>query len=139
MLIDSLATTAPLSELFSDASVLQAMLDFEAALARAEARAGIIPNSAADAIARTAKASNFDPAALARDAFRAGTPGIPLAKALRDKVRERDSKAADFVHYGATSQDVSDTAIVLLLKRAQPFLQHDCDRLRKALRELSDN
>src|SRR5690349_5648193 len=137
-MIRALATTAPLAELFSDASVVQALLDFEAALARAEARAGMMPSVAAEAIASAATASNFDTAALTRETLRAGTPGIPLAKALREKVRARNVQAADYVHFGATSQDASDTAIVLLLKRAQPLLQADCDRLCKALRYLSN-
>ncbi len=63
-LMESLATTEPLSDLFSDPSILQAMLDFEVALARAEAQLKIIPRSAADAIAAAAKADAFDPAAL---------------------------------------------------------------------------
>jgi len=60
-LIESLATTAPLSDLFSDQSILQAMLDFEVALARAEAQLKIIPRSAADAIAVAAKATFHGP------------------------------------------------------------------------------
>src|SRR5271154_991695 len=137
-LIESLATTEPLANLFSDESVLQAMLDFEVALARAESRAGIVPKAAADAIQATAKAANFDVAALARETLRAGTPGIPLAKALTAKVRAANAEAARFVHWGATSQDVADTALVLLLKRAQPLIQSDIFRAEVALRTLSE-
>jgi 3-carboxy-cis,cis-muconate cycloisomerase len=137
-LIDSLSTTGPLAELFSDDSVLQAMLDFEAALARAEARAGIIPQAAAKAIASAAKAAHFDSAALAGKALRAGTPGIPLARALTQRVRAADSAAARFVHWGATSQDVADTALILLLKRCEPILGSDLSRLERALRRLSE-
>jgi len=137
-LIDSLATTPPLAELFSDRSVLQAMLDFEAALARAEARLGLVPQSAADAIAVAAKAEAFDLATLSHDILRAGTPGIPLAKALTEKVRASNPDAAGYVHWGATSQDVADTALILLLKRAQPVLQNDIDHLDQALRNLAD-
>ena len=93
-LIDSLATTPPLAELFSDESVLQAMLDFEAALARAEARSGTIPVAAAEAIAVSAKAANFDTAALAHASLRAGTPAIPLVKALTEHVRKTNPEAA---------------------------------------------
>ena len=75
-LIDSLSATEPLSQVFSDASVLQAMLDFEAALARAEARTGLIPAAAAAAITDAAVAEAFDCAELARQSFRAGTPAI---------------------------------------------------------------
>ena len=137
-LIDSLATTDALAELFSDASVLQAMLDFEVALARAEATFGILPKAAADEIAAAAKAQAFDFAALAHNTLRAGTPGIPLVKALTEKVRSSNAAAAGFVHWGATSQDVADTALVLLLKKAQPILEADLARLEKALRELAE-
>jgi len=137
-LIDALATTEPLAELFSNQSVLKAMLDFEAALARAEARLGIIPQSAADAISAAAVASNFDPAVLAHDTLRAGTPGIPIAKALTDRVRSTNPVAAAFVHWGATSQDVADSALVLLLRRAQPLLDADLERTEQALTQLSN-
>jgi len=137
-LIESLATTEPLAELFSDQSVLQAMLDFELALARAEAQLGIIPKAAASGIAAAAKAEQFDVAALAHETLRGGTPGIPLAKALTEKVRAKDPDAARFVHWGATSQDVADTALILLLKRAQPILGNDLSRLETALRKLSE-
>jgi 3-carboxy-cis,cis-muconate cycloisomerase len=136
-LIDALATTEPLAELFSDRSVLQAMLDFEAGLARAEARLGIIPQSAADAIVSAAVAVNFDPAVLAHDTLRAGTPGIPIAKALTDRVRSTNPAAAVFVHWGATSQDVADTALVLLLKKAQPLLDADLRKMEQALTQLA--
>jgi len=136
-LINALATTEPLAELFSDHSVLQAMLDFEAALACAEARVGIIPQSAADAIASAAVASNFDDAVLARDTLRAGTPGIPIATALTDRVLSTNPAAAVFVHWGATSQDIADTALVLLLKKAQQLLDADLMKTEQALANLS--
>jgi 3-carboxy-cis,cis-muconate cycloisomerase len=136
-LIESLATTGPLAELFSDRSILQAMLDFEVALARAQSSLRIVPKSAADAIAAAAKAEAFDTAALADAALRAGTPGIPLVKALTERVRGVDSAAAGFLHWGATSQDVVDTALMLLLKRAQPILNSDITRLEKALHRLA--
>jgi 3-carboxy-cis,cis-muconate cycloisomerase len=135
-LMDSMATTQPLAELFSDPSILQAMLDFEIALARAEARCGIIPESAAKAIA-AAQAGSFNPAVLAKETSRIGTPAIPFVKALTEVVRAKDSAAAGFVHWGATSQDVTDSALVFLLKRAQPILQSDLDRLERALHGLS--
>src|SRR6266536_3961902 len=132
-LIESLATTEPLADVFSDRSVLQAMLDFEVALARAEAELKIIPQSAARAIAGAARAEDYDAAALSRQTLRAGTPGIPLVKALRKKVRQQDAEAADFVHWGATSQDIADTALVLLLKKAAVILDADLARLQNAL------
>ena len=138
-LIESLSTTPALAALFSDESVLQAMLEFETALARAEARSGVIPSQAADAIAAAARPSNFDVATLADTTFRAGTPAIPLVKMLNDLVRKSDAEAARFVHWGATSQDVADSAMSLLLKRAEPILTGDCSRLEKALADLSEH
>lgn len=137
-LIDSLATTEALAEVFSDQSVLEGMLQFEVALARAEAKVGIVPQAAADAIASAAKAGEFDVAALARATLRAGTPGIPVAKALTERVRANNPEAARFVHWGATSQDMADTALVLLLKRAQPVVIGDLTRAEKALEKLSE-
>ena len=136
-LIDSLATTEALTEIFSDSSVVQAMLDFEIALARVEARLGIIPQSAAKAIAK-ATAGDFDNAALAKATLRAGTPGIPFSKALTEVVRVKDAKAAGFVHWGATSQDVADTALILLLKNAKPVLESDLLRAETALQGLAE-
>jgi len=113
-------------------------LEFETALARAEGQNGVIPTDAADAISAAAKPGNFDISALADATFRAGTPAIPLVKMLTDQVRKADAKAARFVHWGATSQDVADTAMSLLLKRAEPILIADMLRLEKALADLSE-
>ena len=118
-LIESLATTEALATAFSDQQVLQAMLDFEAALARAEARQGVIPQEAADAISKAAIAEGFDTGVLSQEAFRAGTPAIPVVKALTERVRASDAHAARFVHWGATSQDVTDTALILLLRQTR--------------------
>jgi 3-carboxy-cis,cis-muconate cycloisomerase len=138
-LIESLATTEALAELFSDSSVLQAMLDFESALARAQARLGVIPASAAGPIRAAAKAEGFNVASLAAATLRAGTPGIPLVKALTERVRKKNPEAAGYVHWGATSQDVADTALILLLKQGQAVLARDLSRLSRALKKLSQD
>jgi 3-carboxy-cis,cis-muconate cycloisomerase len=137
-LAESLATTDEFAELFSDESVLQAMLDFEAALARAEASVGIMPQAAAEKIAAAAKAHFFNATAISHDALRAGTAGIPLVKALTERVSASDSAAAAFVHLGATSQDVADTALVLVLKRAQSIFKRDLASLETALHGLAE-
>jgi 3-carboxy-cis,cis-muconate cycloisomerase len=99
----------------SDEAWLEAMLEVERALAAAEARAGVIPSEAAKAIAGACRAERFDAAALG-DAGRApGNPVEPLVRALRDAVGE---EAADDVHRGATSQDILDTAAMLVSRRA---------------------
>ena len=136
-LLGSLATTEELAELFSDRSILAALLAFESALARAQARLGLIPASAGDAISRAAVAENFDCAALAREARRSASLAIPLVKALTARVRETDEQSARYVHWGATGQDTLDTAMVLLLGRAQTILARDHARLVQSLRALS--
>src|SRR5205823_4708181 len=137
LLIDSLATTAPLAELFSDRSILEAMLAFEVALARAQAQAGIIPDEAANAIAATT-ATDFDTVVLSHDTLRAGTPSIPFVKALTERMRTHSPSAAGWVHWGATSQDVADTALVLVLKRAQAVLETEIARVEEASRRLAN-
>ncbi|MPY90306.1 MAG: 3-carboxy-cis,cis-muconate cycloisomerase [Luteitalea sp.] len=137
-LFESLATTELLAEVFSDASLLASMLRFEVALARAEARVGVIPVAAADRIADAAVVDAFDPAAIARVARASGTIAIPLVERLTARVRAANPDGATFVHWGATSQDVSDTALVLCLVRARRILVADHERLASALRRLSD-
>src|SRR3974390_395201 len=138
-LIESLASTEPLAKLFADESILHAMLDFEVALAKVESRLGIIPASAAQSIAAAADPAAFDAADLSRKSLRAGTPSIPVVKALTKLVQAKDEPAAAFVHWGATSQDVSDTALMLLLKQAQPLIEADLARCENALRTLSEH
>src|SRR5579859_3553625 len=111
-----------------DATTLQHMLDFEAALARAEAIVGVIPASAAGPIAKACKAELFDLAALAEAATRSGNLAIPLVKALTSAVAKTDPEAARYVHWGATSQDVIDTAAMLTLRKGMDSLLADLDR-----------
>lgn len=137
-LVESLGTTEPLSEIFSDSALLTAMLQFEVALARAESRVGVIPAAAADAITRAAVPGGFDASGIAREAWKTGTIVIPFVDALIARVGAVDPAASTFVHWGATSQDVSDTALVLCLARALPILQSDHEQLTTALRRLSN-
>jgi 3-carboxy-cis,cis-muconate cycloisomerase len=137
-LIDCLATTDELGKLFADASVLEAMLRFEVALARVQARLGILPQTAAEKIAAAAKPEFFDTEAISRDSLRVGTPIIPLVKALRERVHAADSSAASFVHWGATSQDAADTALILLLKKAHPIFESNLSRVEKSLHGLAE-
>lgn len=137
-LLESLATTEPLAEIFSDRSVLASMLQFEVALARVEGAAGIIPSAAAEAIGRAADIEAFDPSAIAQRARASGTIAIPFLETLRGCVSETDPGAAAFLHWGATSQDLADTALVLCLVRASRILAADHKRLAAALRQLSE-
>ena len=137
-LVENLATTPEYAAIFADSSLIQAMLAFERALSRAEAMTGVIPAQAADAIEKAAKADQFDASALAASGFRAGTLSIPLVQMLTERVRLVAPESAGYVHWGATSQDVSDTAMILLLRRARLLLATDSACLRKALRRASD-
>ncbi len=136
-LIDSLATTPELASLFSDQSLLRAMLHFEISLAQVQANAGIIPHEAADVIA-SAQPEWFDIKSLIQDSLRAGTPSIPFVKALTEHVRSVNPMAAGYVHWGTTSQDVADTALILVLKKAQALIETDTARAEEASRRLSD-
>lgn len=111
-----------------DEVYLQHMLDFEHALARAEAAVGIIPASAVVSIAKACHAESFDRAVLAEAAVQAGNLAIPLVKMLTAKVAGADPSAARYVHWGATSQDVIDTATMLGLRAAINALIVDLDR-----------
>src|SRR6266700_908667 len=105
-----------------DEAWLQAMLDAEAALARALERAGLAADGAGAAVTAAADASRFDPADLGRQAALTGNPVPPLARALTAAV---PSWAAGAVHRGATSQDILDTAAMLVAKRASHAILAD--------------
>jgi 3-carboxy-cis,cis-muconate cycloisomerase len=127
-LLAPMLSSAAMRAVCDDAACLQNMLDFEAALARAEAAIGVIPDSAAGPIANACRAESFDLAALAEAATRSGNLAIPLVKALTANVAKADAEAARYVHWGATSQDVIDTATMLTLRAAIDALLADIDR-----------
>jgi 3-carboxy-cis,cis-muconate cycloisomerase len=121
-------SSAAMRAVCDDAAYLQHMLDFEAALARAEAATGVIPATATAPIERACHAASFDLVALAEAATRSGNLAIPLVKALTANVAKADPDAARYVHWGATSQDVIDTAGMLTLHAAIDALLVDLDR-----------
>jgi len=127
-LLAPMLSSAAMRDACDDATVLQHMLDFEAALARAEAAMNVIPAAAAGPIAAACRADRFDEAALAEAATRAGNLAIPLVKALTAAVAKADADAARYVHWGATSQDVIDTATMLTLRAAIDALLGDLAR-----------
>jgi 3-carboxy-cis,cis-muconate cycloisomerase len=112
----------------SDRGLLQAMLDAERALAVAAARAGVVPGPAAAAIAAACQAGRFDPGGLGRRAEAAGNPVVPLVRDLTDQVaNDAGPEAARWVHHGATSQDILDTAASLVAARALGPILDDLD------------
>jgi 3-carboxy-cis,cis-muconate cycloisomerase len=130
-------SSAPMREVCDDRATLQNMLDFEAALARAEAALGVIPAAAAGPIEMACKASCFDLDALAEAATRSGNLAIPLVKALTANVAKADADAARYVHWGATSQDAIDTATVLTLRAGIDALDTDLSRAIKGFAALA--
>lgn len=134
-LLDSLLRGSPVTARFSRDATLQGMLDFEAALAAAEAETGVIPGAAVAPIAAAARAGDLDWPALRDAAARAGNLAIPLVKQLTALVAARDAEAARFVHWGATSQDAIDTGLVLQVRGALDDLGADLDGLLAQLAE----
>ncbi len=127
-LLAPMLSSAAMRAVCDDAAYLQNMLEFEAALARAEAACGLIPGEAAGPIGAACRSESFDQPALAEAATRSGNLAIPLVKALTANVAKQDKDAARYVHWGATSQDVIDTATMLTLRAGIAALLADLDR-----------
>ena len=138
LVFEAFLSTPEILSVFSQASVVQAMLDFEAALARAQAAEGVIPAAAAVAIAAACKSELFDTSAIVAASGRAGSLAIPLLKCLTESVAVFDADAAGFVHWGSTSQDVIDTAMSLLSRRALALIDRDLSALIGALLTLAE-
>ncbi|MCT4716933.1 3-carboxy-cis,cis-muconate cycloisomerase [Enterobacteriaceae bacterium H18W14] len=127
--------SSALTAVFSDERTLQGMLEFEAALARAQAKCGAIPQSAVRAIAGQCQAVKLNAEALAQAAASAGNLAIPLVKQLTANVKQQDEQAAHYVHWGATSQDAIDTGMVLQIREALEITQRLLARLIIVLAE----
>ena len=132
-LFDAYFTADSMAEVFCDQGRLQGMLDFEAALARAQARVGLIPAAAVAPIAQACLASLYDVDALGVAIATAGNSAIPLVKALGKLIASEDAGAERYVHLGATSQDVMDTGLVLQLRQALVLIETDLARLGAVL------
>ncbi|KIZ48575.1 3-carboxy-cis,cis-muconate cycloisomerase [Pseudomonas oryzihabitans] len=133
LLFDAYFTSAAMRAVFCDQGRLQGMLDFEAALARAEAAVGVIPQTAVAPIAAACRAERYDAAELARAVASAGNSAIPLVKALGRQIAAQDPEAERHVHRGATSQDAMDSGLVLQIRQALDLLDADLARLTEAL------
>ena len=115
---------------FAERQWLQYMLDVEAALARAQARLGIVPDAAAKAIVRAARADNLDLEELAAGTRVTGYPVVALTKALS---RAAGKKSGGYVHWGATTQDIMDTALVLQIRAGLGIVEKSVARVGRAL------
>ncbi|QRK85587.1 3-carboxy-cis,cis-muconate cycloisomerase [Pseudomonas granadensis] len=132
-LFDAYFTARDMREVFCDQGRVQAMLDFEAALARAEARVGLVPASAVAPIAAACDAALYDFAALGEAIATAGNSAIPLVKALGKQIAATDAEAERYVHLGATSQDVMDSGLVLQLRQALVLIERELAHLADSL------
>lgn len=121
--------------LFDDDAYLQAMLEIEGALARVEARLGVIPSSAGEEISKIARAASLDPRKIGQETKRDGVPVIALVKALRKAV---GAETAPYVHWGATTQDIMDTATVLQIRSAIQVIDRRLLTLIDCLAGLAD-
>ena len=117
-------------EAAGDRAWLQRMLDVEAALARVEARLGLIPAEAAPAITAAARAGKLDMTALAISTRNTGYPVVGLVKQLSQAA---GPEAGRWTHWGATTQDILDTATVLVIRDALAIIERDLDRVCAAL------
>jgi 3-carboxy-cis,cis-muconate cycloisomerase len=137
-LYGELFADAGMAAIFSDRAAVQAMLDFEAALARAEAAVGVIPKEAAEPIAAACKAELYDIAEIGRQTTLAGNPAIPLVKLLTAEVAKANPEAAKWVHWGATSQDVIDSGAAMQAGRACDLLTDRIAAICHRLAALAD-
>ncbi|WP_406412671.1 3-carboxy-cis,cis-muconate cycloisomerase [Streptomyces sp. NBC_01614] len=127
-------TGSPAASATGDSAYLQALLDAEAALTRAQAALGTAPAEAARAVTEAAEAARFDVRSLAERARRGGNPVIPLVADLTEAVGE---EYGPYVHRGATSQDILDTATMLVAARTLDLVPADLDRTQQALARLA--
>ncbi|MFE6334742.1 adenylosuccinate lyase family protein [Streptomyces sp. NPDC057798] len=127
----------PVVAALHDGAWLQAMLDAEAALSRAQARLGTVPVAAAQVITQAARADRLDLAALARQARESANPVVALVREFTALVAHRDPEAARYVHRGSTSQDILDTATVLVVSRAVRLIRADLEHVEQALAALA--
>jgi 3-carboxy-cis,cis-muconate cycloisomerase len=137
-IFEGFLSTPEAIEAFGDRQFVAAMLRFESALARAQARAGLIPEAAAQTIADTCKVDLFDVPQIVRDSGRAGSVAIPLVAKLKENVALFNAGAVAHVHFGSTSQDVIDTAMALVSKQGLQLIEADLKRAINALLKLAE-
>ncbi|MGQ4332375.1 lyase family protein, partial [Streptomyces hayashii] len=136
-LLSPVRAGTPVERAVGDEAWLQAMLDAEAALARAQAGLGTLPARAAAAITRAARAERLDLRGLAVAARESANPVVGLVRAFATVVAEEDPEAAEFVHRGSTSQDIFDTGAMLVCDRALRLVHADLLRTAAALDRLA--
>ena len=126
-------TTPGMSDLFSAASIVEAMLAFEKNLALTLGETGLVPQTSAEAIALACDPADFDPESILATTWDSGTPVIQLVEEIRLRLEEEDAR---WVHYGSTTQDVVDSAHMLIASRALEELGRTLAEVARLLREL---
>src|ERR1700740_1702575 len=137
-IFDSFLSTSDMIAVFDDAAIVQAMLRFEQALSQAQAGQGLIAPAAARAIGAACQVEQYDLPALITAGRRAGSLAIPLVKELTRLVALQDGEAATKVHWGSTSQDVIDSAMVLCTRDALQLLDDGLHDLTGHLQQLAE-
>ncbi|SCF74624.1 3-carboxy-cis,cis-muconate cycloisomerase [Streptomyces sp. Cmuel-A718b] len=137
-LLSPVRVGTPVEEAVGEHAWLRAMLEAEAALARAQARLGTVPEKAAEVITRVAATGRFDVRALAVAARETANPVVGLVRALTGAVAAEDAEAAEYVHRGSTSQDVLDTGAMLVCRRALDLVHGDLVRTAGTLAALAE-
>lgn len=122
-----------LSELFSDRNAIAQLLKVEAALAIAQGEVGIIPETAAKIISDCCIVDTIDQVSLKNDIVLGGNAAIPLVKQLTKVIKNLDFEASKYLHLGATSQDIIDTATILIIKEYVDWLDKKLNNLQDAL------
>ncbi|CAJ0807821.1 MULTISPECIES: 3-carboxy-cis,cis-muconate cycloisomerase [Ralstonia] len=136
-LFDRAFSTPAMLAVWSDGAIVRAMLEVEAALARAEGAVGVIPVEAVAPICAVCAKAKLDLEALGDAAASAGNLAIPLVKQLTAAVAQHDENAARYVHWGATSQDIIDTGLMLQWKQSVELIDADLQKLADGLAALA--
>lgn len=123
-------STADMREVFSDQRTVQAWLDVEVALADAEAELGIIPEEAARAIRDAGDAADYDLSEMKREMDRTAHPIVPLVRMIGAKCPDG---LGEYVHWGATTQDITDTGMILQIRDAMEIIDGRLEALTAAL------
>src|ERR1700753_1419294 len=123
-------STEPMRRVFSDGNRIQKYLDFEAALARAQARLGIIPQNACDEILKHCDDSQYDLAKIKTQTERIGYPVLPVVQQLVALCRDG---LGEWCHWGATTQDINDSATIMQIREGLVLIEQELDRIIAAL------
>ena len=127
-------STSEFLDIFNDHARVQAWFDVEVALAKAQGQLGVIPEEAAQEISQKAVVENVDVSEIGQGISATAHPIVPAIRALEDIC---DNGAGEYIHYGATTQDIMDTGLVLQIKKSWPIILRDLTGIQDALIKLA--